>query len=335
MNATFLRRSAPLLALVVLIGLSACESPTASDAVIDINTIDTADLSQTLTSELALTTVQQQAVSAIMTTHEGRAHEPGLLWYVAADLQETLTDEQKERLLARTDSMRGNGHFGQGGPGGGGPGHGNRGPRDRGGNGGGLRDLLTDEQLEAAAAIRETYQPQFEALLEALRSESISREEFHTQMQALQEAMRAEIEALLTDEQREALEARRAEHEQAREEYRQQEQAAMEDALGLSADQITALANLMEQHQADREALREQFEAGDLTEEALHEALTALKAAQDEALQTLLDETQYEIVQIHDALAHRAKRRGGQGRRGPGGDRGGQGGPRGGSPFGG
>ncbi len=323
MNATFLHRSAPLLALVVLIGLSACESPTASDEVIDINTIDTADLSQTLTSELALTTVQQQAVSAIMTTHDGRAHEPGFLWYVAADLQETLTDAQKERLLARTDSMRGNGHFGH------------RSPRRRGGNGGGLRDLLTDEQLEAAAAIRETYQPQFEALLEALRSESISRGEFHIQMQALQEAMRAEIEALLTDEQREALEARRAEREQAREEYRQQEQAAMEDALGLSADQITALANLMEQHQANREALREQFEAGDLTEEALHEALTALKAAQDEALQALLDETQYEIVQIHDALAHRAKRRGGQGRRGPGGDRGGQGGPRGGSPFGG
>ncbi len=347
-----------LLALVVVFGFTACDSPTAAleeDGAATETTDEMAALAEALATDLNLTASEAASVTRVMTGQGEHGREPGFLWYVAADLQTTLTDEQKERLfdLVAQYGDRGGllgepgfplGGYGMGpagfamGPDGFGMGPAGFGMR-RGGFGmgpggfgapheGGLFDgILTDEQIAAVEAIRETYAPQFTELIEARRDGTLTHEAFLEEMAALREAVKAEIDALLTDEQRAEIEARieerRAEHEAEREAMLEQVRAAMKDALGLTDEQAAAVDELFAEQEAEREAILDQLREGTLTPEEAFAALGALKDAQQAALEALLDETQWEIVLIHDALTIRGRRlafarRGGAGFGGPG-----------------
>lgn len=316
--------------LVLLLGLTlaACDSQSPAGDASDADAQEAAALTSGLSQDLSLSASQQQAVQNAVDRNRHRMHEPGFLWALAAELHATLTDEQKQRLFdlaAQRDERFGErgcagpGGFGPGfgRPGHGGPGHGGPG----GDQAGPFDDLLTDEQKAAIEEIRARYRPQIEALFTAFRNGEIEQDAFREQMQVLREAMKAEIDALLTDEQKAAIEQRRterqAEREAEREARRAQERAAMIEALGLSDGQVAALDALLEAQMAERDALFEQFLAETITCEALQTALAALKEAGDAALQDILDETQWEIKRIHDALAGRMRSPGGQ--RGPGG----------------
>lgn len=331
------RTTAGGLALVLLVALAACESPSAVETAGDEATVSTAlALSNTLATELSLSEAQAASVAQSLTGHADRQGDPGFLWYAAADLQQTLTDEQKAELFERTSQMseapfigvcafpmyRSGPPFGGrpsfGGPGGGRPGFGGPGG-GRPGFGDGTRpaspfdDLLTDEQKAAVEELFTRYQPQIEALITAHRSGTLTNEAFREQMEALQEALRAEIDALLTDEQRAALEARRAEREAQIAAYLDAVKAAMADALDLTADQQATIEALCTDQQAAREALFASFQAGSLTEDELHTSLEALHAEEAATLQSLLSEQQYEVVEIHGALQARHFRFGGGG----------------------
>lgn len=301
------------LAALLVGGLAACD--TSSSALSDDEALAPSDLNEmaaTLATELDLSNEQARAVDALLGGDEKRA--PGYLWNVAAELQETLTDTQKERLLERADQrpqrrMRrggaedGAGRFGQG-----------RRPEAR---RHGLGDLLTDEQQ---ATLREQMTARREAvkeLAQARRDGTLSDEAFRAEMQTLREEMKASFEALLTADQKAALEQRRAEHEAKREEYKEAAEVARVEALGLSVEQEAALDALHETH---RQAMREQFEAarsGDGDREAFREAFRAqmqeLRAAHKAELAAVLTPVQLEVFEIHNALrAHVGKgRRGG------------------------
>ncbi|WP_457652501.1 hypothetical protein [Rhodocaloribacter sp.] len=340
-----------LLALVVVFAFTACDSPTSAleeDEAATETTDEMAALAEALVADLNLTASEAASVTRVMTGQDGHGREPGFLWYVAADLQTTLTDEQKERLfdLVAQYGDRGGllgepgfplGGYGMGpagfamGPGGFGMRRGGFG-MGPGGFGapheGGLFDgILTDEQIAAVEAIRETYAPQFTELIEARRDGTLTHEAFLEEMAALRDAVKAEIDALLTDEQRAEIEARieerRAEHEAEREAMLEQVRAAMKDALALTDEQAAAVDELFAEQEAEREAIFDQLREGTLTPEEAFAALGALKDAQQAALEALLDETQWEIVLIHDALTIRGRRlafarRGGAGFGGPG-----------------
>lgn len=345
-----------LLALVFAVTFSACESPTAANEDDAFGDATLQELSESLSADLNLSPAQQQDMNEALarlggSNNPGGDRDPGFLWELAAELQATLTDEQLERLLERA-SNRG----GQGGPGGAGFDRGRGGQGGFGGPGGrgqrpdslgrpdpfaNLTNPLTDDQIAAIEAIRESFADQRETLIESFRNGDIERDAFHTQMQELHDAMKAEIEGVLTADQLAELEQLRAEREAEREAERAEREAEMEArrdsvqavmtaVLGLTADQVTELDVLHADQQAAREALREQVEAGDLTREEAQAAMEALKADFDTALQSILTEEQYEIVQIHNALASR----GGKGNRGRGGQGPRRGGPNG-SPGGG
>lgn len=339
-----------LLALVFAVTFSACESPTAvnDDDAFDSETI--AELSESLTTELNLSPAQQQEMNAALTRlgdrNGGDTQEPGFLWELAAELHATLTDEQLEQLLERAANRGGagfgdRGRGGQGGPGFGGRGRGGQRPDSLGrpdpfSN---LTTPLSDDQIAAIEAIRADYATQREALIESFRNGDIERDAFRTQMQELHDAMKAEIEGVLTDEQKAELDQIRAEREAEREAERAEREAALEarrdsakvvmaTVLGLTDDQVTSLETLWADQDAAFEDIRAQVDAGDLTREEAQAAIEALRTDFDTALQALLTEDQYEIVQIHNALASRGGR-GSKGRGGRGGQRGGPGGGRG------
>jgi hypothetical protein len=104
------------------------------------------------------------------------------------------------------------------------------------------------------------------------------------------------------------------------------------DVLGLDADEAAAFDAISEGNRATAEALREQVRNGEITRDEAHAAMLTLRDERNTQLAAMLDETQLEIVQIHDALQMRMRHHGlrGQGsdqggrRSGPGGGQGGQ-----------
>lgn len=333
---SYLKRFASRMTVAVLMltVLAACDSSSA------VGGIDGAEssLEETVSFialDLGLSAQETAALSTSLAKFAGdddADREPGFLWHVAAELQATLTDEQKERLFARLDragdqrrqgGQRGMQQQRRGGQGMGGQ----NGPR-----GNVLEQIgLSDEQKDAIAAIRETYKPQIEAILE--QRDTLTREEIKEQLDALREQIKTEIESVLTDEQKAQLEelkaeaeARRAEREAKMEANREAARLDMIEVLGLTDDQVNALEELRASAEAERDAIRELIESG-ADRETVQAQVEAQREAHEAALVSIYDDTQYEIVRIHKAISMRFKAK--QGQRGQGGrpGMGGQGGP--------
>ena len=334
--------------------LSACDT---SGSFSGDDGADSATFEQTvsfLAADLGLNSTETAALSASFAKFgDGSAdgdREPGFLWRVADNLQATLTDEQKARLFERLEQMRDRGQQGQGmrpgqngqgqngqrRPGMGGPGMSGPGGQGQGdGPRSGFAQLdLSDDQQAAIKDIRESYKDDIQAVV--AQRETLSRDEIKEQLEMLHESIRAEIEAVLTTDQLQQLEdlkaeaeARRAERQAEMEANREAAKVVMIEVLGLTTDQIAALDDLRASREADRESIRELKDSG-ASEEDVKAAAVAFRAANEAALNIILDDTQLEITMIHQVLAMRLRnhRQGGPGQKGQGGP-GGQGGQRG------
>ncbi len=329
-----------VVAMLMLTTLAACDSSSAVGG-LDGTEDSLGETVSLLAADLGLNAQESAALSASFAKFgdlDGDSdREPGFLWRVAAELQATLTDEQKARLFERLEDAgnrrRGGGANGgiQGRrPGQGGPGmNGNEGRR-----GNALQRLeLTDDQQEAIAAIREEFKPQIEAILE--QRDTLTREEIKEQLDAIREEVKTRIEGVLTDEQKAQLEEwkaeaelRQAEREAAREVAREEAKLVMIEVLGLTDDQVNALEELRESAEAQREAIRELIESG-ADRDAVQAEVEAQRAAHQEAMASILDDTQLEITMIHQVLSQRMKNRKGKGGQGGNGQNrpGGFGGP--------
>jgi Spy/CpxP family protein refolding chaperone len=343
-----LRRAGRTATLVGALGLLAAGLTACSDSGVDPEqTIETAgeasDVLSSMTAEAGLSSSDVPGLPAITREYEGRLGEPGMTWYLAADLQAVMTSDQIAAIAAFQQELgqrvrnRGRERFGEG------P---SDGPGRRFGHavrsGDGID--LTEDQRAAVEALAEKYRPECEAIREAIAAGTLDREEAHAKMEAVREAFHAEFETILTDEQKAKLEEHRAEMEEHRaemEEHRAERQAkrearrgdheaareagrdAMQDALGLTEEQIAAIDALRGEWSADADESREER-----------------RAAHEAAMEEILTDTQLEIVALHRALDSRLRirrmgaggqdedgfgRRGGfgqrdgSGRRGPGG----------------
>lgn len=317
----------PLLASFALVFiLAACDSNTTNE---NIDDPELAQLSVAIGDEVSLTSDQQRDFEESLARHGGNRfnREPGFLWTVAADLQASLTDEQKAELFAGTEdaedglSFRGllgfpgsGGRYGLGGFMGGSRRHGIS-PMDSELN-------LTEDQETALTDIHTRYREQFRALADALNNGEIGQDEVLSQLLTLRDAKQAEVLDVLTDEQEAVLEEYRAEREAQFEEYRQQVNDVRNDVLGLTDEEAEAIDALYEEQLATRESLIEQLQAGTLTVTDFQAEIDVLETARQELLAGLLSELQYEIVQIHDALSVRSGKFGHRGGRGFGQGRG-------------
>jgi len=317
-------------AVLMFTVLAACDSASA------VGGIDGAESSleeavSLIALDLGLNAQESAALSASMAKFgdgDDADREPGFLWHVAAELQATLTDEQKERLFERLEragdqrrqgQQRGMQQQRRGGTGMGGQ-------QDRRGNA--LEQLgLSDEQKEAIKAIRESFKPQIEAVLD--QRGTLTRAEIKEQLDALHEQIKTEVEGVLTDEQRAQLEelkaeaeARHAEREAQMQANREATRLVMIEVLELTDDQVTALEELRDSAEAEREAIKALIESG-ADRETVKAQVEAQREAHRAAMISIYDDTQYEIVQIHKAIAMRFKANKGQ--RGQGGRSGGRG----------
>ncbi len=260
-------------------------------------------------------------VNGVLRRHQQRIDAPGFLWYVAEGLQKTLSEEQKARMFAMFERnlAQGFGHGrrgnGQGEGLGAGPGHRFGGPGGAGeeeadaGRGWGpmgplriIADLLTDEQKEQLKAMQESHQEAVRAVLQSARAGEITREEAAEQVKALRDALKVEVEAILTDEQKAALEERIGERQEDRQERREQALAARNDALGLTEAEAAALDALLAAHREAMRELRESIGEGSMDREEVRAAVAELRKSHFEEVEALLTDEQIEIIKIHHVL---------------------------------
>ena len=291
-----------VLAGLAAFGLAACgaeDAPTepVGGAVVSDELLANADLGSAisgLTESLGLSDEQLAAIQVLTARNQGEEPVAGAAWYVAADLQEILTSDQiaeldsqiraardrvrmerGERSASREDAgteSRSRVRF-------------SRGMSHR-GHGWAWLDL-TEQQQEQVRAILESHRAEIEALREEFGGSDLSRDEMRARSEAVREAIRSEIEALLTQEQRDRLLERDAELGERREsvmEQREQarqrraaEHAAMVDALALTDAQIEQVDALRENRGAHREAFGEILTDEQQEVVTLHRALIAYR----------------------------------------------------------
>lgn len=265
------------------------ESPTLSAAV------------ASLTEHAALSSEGTAAVQATFAAHEASEPTPGMLWHVAADLQDALSSDDRAKLTERLEHAR-NGQR---------PAHRARAPRRTFPKGDSLATYLPDltpAQQEALAEIRSRYREQFSALREAHRADTGPPEAAREALRTLRTEMQAELDAVLTPTQRAAIEARKAERRQEMQERREARQArrteartAAADVLRLTSTQQDALRAMHASHRAESKALRRAVRAGASRDENAG-AIRALHTERLEALESILTPEQLEVVRIHRAL---------------------------------
>lgn len=329
--------------IVATFALTACDS---SNALLEADTDVSGDQITAiagLSDQLNLTGTQSQAINDIVAKQGERT--PGTLWYVAAELQSTLNDEQKATLLEGLEDIDGEGFFRQ---------RVRRGAANRvkglSGRGGNLESIvsdLTDEQKEAVKALHEKHRETIKGLVEQRRDGTIDADALKEAMQGVREELKTELSGILSEEQMAKLEAARQEkmselgedgerrrgrgfrgqRGEAFEDAREAINAARKEALGLSDEQASQLKTVVEAQREKAKALfeeiRENADDRESAREALREQMSTLRDEAREASAAILTDEQEEIIQIHRVLsveamkkAREARGEEGKGRRG-------------------
>ncbi len=330
------KSNAGIIVMATALLIAGCDSASVDQDASVSTESGTSELASTLMTDVGLTTDQHQQVMRFIGNDDNAWKEPGFTWRLAAQLQSTLTEEQKQRLVERSTNLPSRGHLGQSGPvaegfgsrrgrpvGDDGQRTGHFGPHFRGG--GLLADILTEEQKTQADEIHSSYREQIQALRDQLSNGELTREEGRGRIGELRDAMRADLEALLTDEQRSQLEALRQARIEEREARREAARDIRNEVLGLDTEGAASLDAILDEFREAVRGLREDLSASEADRDEIHAGVQALIESRDAEVAALLDEVGFEVFRIHESLQHRLRRHqvdgaahGGIGRRVPG-----------------
>lgn len=255
------------------------------------------------------------------------AQSPEGLWDTAAQLQQSLSEAERDALIQRADALRAQrqarrAERSEARP------DGQRGRRMRGQRGRRARrgvmrrglatralqdHPLTDAQREQLQSLRDEARAEMRALGEARRDGSLERDVLRERARALRETQRERLQSLLTPEQRAEIEAAQAQRTDRRRERRGDRFDAMADALDLSTSQRDALQQAAESQCEAARAQRDALRSGD--RDARRAFREQMRAQREASLEQILTPDQLETVQLYRALRIQAAAEG-QGRRG-------------------
>jgi hypothetical protein len=299
--------------------VTACDSVEQEANAAVLENEDLIALSADLSESVPLSEQAKQDLNSVLAQHQQRVMEPGFLWYVAAGLQKTLGEEQKERMINLLDRIERERfrRFRRDGIE-----NGLRRRFDFGPLGPVARDL-SEEQREQLAEIRENYREQIKEVLEGVKNGEVEREDAENRLAEIREAMRVAIDGVLTEEQKAERDEMLEERKERREEHRQAQREAMIDALDLTPEQVEALDALREDQLETLVDWRGGFWDNDFERGAFMSDRLGIHEEMEEALADILTEAQLETVKIHRVLVQRNMRNRQDGRRSLGrGDRG-------------
>ena len=290
-----------LFLLVVFFAMIGCEKLNKEDILVEDP--DLLALSQGLDSDIGLSKSSLNSLNDALNRHgkNGKHREPGFLWKVSAELQTSLSDDEKERLFGWMNDqlvpyLYGTSVADRGGKG---PGGEQRGGPD-------LKmiySVLDDNQKLALRSISESYRAQMGAVMQKVKAGTLSRDDARVELEALETAMLAEIEALLTDEQKAKIDAMLAEMKQKMDAMRKAERDAMVGALEMTSDQETSLDAINKESADAQKALMEKAKAEKMNREDIKKSLQELIADRNSKIEALFSDKQVEIIKIYTALS--------------------------------
>jgi hypothetical protein len=275
-----LQWAAGLWILTLLALLTGCDSTATDPAATTDEATPPPAVAEVLPGDLQLTAAQ----SATLSTRFGEADtlRAGDLWRLAADLQDTLTEEQLRRLTSVTSpppSMR-----------------------DRRQMRRALRTTLQDElSAEQRAEIRSLWTEHRETvsqLREDLEMGTLSQDGFFDRLQSHRQALREDIRAVLPPDHRARLDALREKVSQFRPEHKQ----ARQEALNLTSSQQEELRALLETTLLSVQSIVGDVREGDIDRSETREALRPIREEARSAAQDILSDEQWELAQVYRGL---------------------------------
>ncbi|HJM10597.1 MAG TPA: hypothetical protein QGF40_04375, partial [Candidatus Marinimicrobia bacterium] len=260
-----------------------CENPFAQNDEIQLDSPELEMFSSDLENDLNLSDKSARNLRSALGRHGRggeRDREPGFLWKLAAELQQTLTEEEKNNIFTKLEEVKEKGKD-----------RGKDADKDRGKkDGGALRviySVLTDDQKPQFDAIMEEFRSGMDAIFASIKAGEMTREEAKAEIESMEETMKSAIDALLTDDQKAQLEQMRADRNAEKKAYMVSVRQAKIDALGLTDDQITAIEAARAETKAAMEALKAQVESEDQTKEEAREAAKAIFEANKTAMDAI------------------------------------------------
>ena len=316
-----MKRNLLITSLFVTLALftAGCENPFAQNDEVQLDSTELEMFSIDLVNDLNLSDKSARNLRSALGRHgrsSERDREPGFLWKLAAELQQTLTEEEKNNIFARLEEVKEKGKDrGKDA----GKGRGESAGKDRGKkDGGALRviySVLADDQKPQFDAIMKEFRTGMDAIFSSIKAGEMTREEAKAEIESMEETMKSAIDALLTDEQKTQLEQMRADRKAEKKAYMEAVHQAKIEALGLTVDQIAAIETARAETKATMEALKAQVESENLTKEEAREAAKAIFEANKTTMDAIFTATQIEIIKIHKYLEIRwrhNKERGGK-----------------------
>ena len=217
-----------------------------NDSDVNLDDPELQALAEGLNADIGLSKSSDDALKDALNRHgkDGKHRiDPRFLWNVAAEMQESLTQEEKDKMFEWMDANsvaflhapERKDH---------------RGPKgDKGGID--IRLMMTvmdTDQQEAFKNIMDSYRSQMDAVMRAIKDGTKDEATAKAEIEALELAMKNEIDSLLTDEQKDRIDRLQADMKQKRDDAFQLERDAMVAALEMSADQEAGLAEINQKH---------------------------------------------------------------------------------------
>ena len=259
-------------------------------------------LAEGLNADIGLSKSSDDAFKDALNRHgkDGKhRRDPGFLWNVAAEMQESLTQEEKDKMFEWMDANsvaflhapERKDH---------------RGPKgDKGGID--IRLMMTvmdTDQQEALKNIMDSYRSQMDAVMRAMKDGTKDEATAKAEIEALELAMKNEIDSLLTDDQKDRLDRLQADMKQKRDDAFQLERDAMVAALEMTTEQEASLAEINQKHEDALKALFEEMKnAGDSADrKGFEDRIKDLNATRNNELELLFSDKQLEVVKVHASL---------------------------------
>jgi len=290
-----------LFLLVTLFATTGCEKLSKEDILVDDP--DLLALSQGLDSDIGLSKSSLNSLNDALNRHgkNGKHREPGFLWKVSAELQTSLSDDEKERLFGWMDDqlvpyLYGTGMDDRGGKGPGGHDNGGMDLRM-------IFSVLDSTQKVSLRSILDSYRTQMGSVMEKVKTGTLSKDDAKVELEALETAMLAEVETLLTDEQKAKIDAMLAVMKQKMDVIRKAERDAMVGALEMTSDQEASLDAINKESVDAQKALMEKAKAEEMNREDIKEALEKLIADRNSKIEALFSDKQVETIKIYTALS--------------------------------
>lgn len=259
-------------------------------------------LAEGLNADIGLSKSSDDALKDALNRHgkDGKhRRDPGFLWNVAAEMQESLTQEEKDKMFEWMDANsvaflhapERKDH---------------RGPKgDKGGID--IRLMMTvmdTDQQEALKNIMDSYRSQMDAVMRAMKDGTKDEATAKAEIEALELAMKNEIDSLLTDEQKDRMDRLQADMKQKRDDAFQAERDAMVAALEMTTEQEASLAEINQKHEDAVKALFEEMKnAGDSADrKEFEDRIKDLNVTRNNELELLFSDKQLEVVKVHASL---------------------------------